>query len=533
MIKPWWRATNVVPDRRPTVGAMRRARMAGVLLLAVLAACGSTVPTSQRALRTSEGLTTGDGVESVAADSGTDGATGAAPGASVASGSRRGTASTVRAGGSSASAAVRSTAVGPGVTADKIFVGLSYAVNSSAANTAIGAAGITQGDTKREHEIVIEDINSHGGVAGRKIEPVWYEQDGASTASYDVIDQQMCETWTKDSQVFAAMRAGTENLLQCLRSRGVVLISDDLSSSDAARFRKYPEYIEVAMMNLDRAASLEVAALKTQGYFGGWNAVAGAPATTKPKVGIITYDGPSWDHAVDETLVPALGSAGYAPAAEDIIRVREENSTSDAGATAAAVSNAVLKLRSDNVTHVLVFDERGLITLFFTRNADSQGYRPRYGFTTRNGVQALVDSAALPTNQLIGSKGIGWLPSIDIPASVNTRNGPYSNDVRRKCLALLESKGITFSDVNAETIGMGICSSWWFFRDAVNAAGGIMNRAAFMEGVHKLGTSYLNAGNFANRFSPTQHDGVAAYRQLGFDEGCRCMKYTSGNLAVP
>ena len=510
---------------------MRRLQV-GVLILCLLAACGSTVQDAERAsnaLRTDENgeFVAAGGDVAAAGDADVNGATGG-----------RGAPARTSTGGTAArtgSATAKSLPIGPGVTADKIYVGLNFVSNGSAANAAIGAA-LSQGDTKREHEIVMEDINAHGGIAGRKVEPVWHEQDGNSTASYDVIVQDMCDTWTHDAKVFAAMTAGTDVLLRCLQSSGVVLISDDLSDSDAAVFRKFPYYLELSVMNLDRAAILEVPALKAQGYFGGWNIVTGGPANTKPKVGIVTYDGPSWDHALNASLVPALRSAGYPPAPEDIVRIAPENSTQDATVTAAAVASAVLKLRSDDVTHVLIFDERGLITLFFTRAADSQSYHPRYGFTSRNGPQALMDQAALPPNQLIGSKGIGWLPSIDVPPSVNTRNGPYSNDVRRKCLALLESKGITFSDVNAETIGMGICSSWWFFRDAVNAAGGVMNRVAFMEGVHKLGTSYLNAGNFANRFSPTQHDGVAAYRYFVFDEaprGCGCIKYTSGNIAVP
>src|SRR5205807_50308 len=104
---------------------------------------------------------------------------------------------------------------------------------------------------------------------------------------------------------------------------------------------------------------------------------------------------------------------------------------------------------------------------------------------------------------------------------------------RRKCLALMESKGITFSDVNAESIAMNICASLWFLRDAIKAGGAVLNRQALMEGVGRLGTSFLAAGNFANRFSPTQHDGVGAFRYYAYDTGCSCMQYKSANVAAP
>ena len=48
-----------------------------------------------------------------------------------------------------------------------------------------------------------------------------------------------------------------------------------------------------------------------------------------------------------------------------------------------------------------------------------------------------------------------------------------------------------------------------------------------------LGTRFENAGTFVNRFSATQHDGVAAVRQWKWDSNCSCGKYTSGNIDAP
>ncbi len=232
-------------------------------------------------------------------------------------------------------------------------------------------------------------------------------------------------------------------------------------------------------------------------------------------------------------MVPALRDLGITVAAEDIRRVAPNERVSDTGPQAAAVSSAVLKLRSDGVTHVIVFDERGLLTLFFMQNAEAQGYRPRYGLNSQNGPQALMDGSGLPKRQLVGSKGIGWIPSLDLQAAQNPRTGPYSNDARRRCYDLLTSKGQSFSDANAESLAMAICTELWLMRDAIKASGNVLNRAGFMDGVAKLGSSFQSTGGFANRFSATQHDGGAAVRHYGFDEGCGCMKYTGGNVNVP
>ena len=530
----WSGTTNALNVQRHTLNPWLGTRVRVIALvaaMAMVAGCGSTVanarrPSGQAAVRASDDLDAGADATTDATDAIIDAATGAAT---------RTVATARRAGGSSSpvASAAKSTAVGPGVTADKIYVGRAYAVNSGAANAAIGATGITAGDPKRTAEIVIDDINAHGGVAGRKLEPVWHEIDGATTATNDVLFQQMCDTWTQDHKVFVGFAGGNDVMLQCGHSRNIALVNDDLTSADAATFRRFPYYVEIGTLNLDRLAAAEVAALKAQGFFSGWNAATGQAAGGQAKVGIVTFDDSAFDHATDQVMVPALKSLGITVAAEDIRRVQPNQRVSDTAPQAAAVSSAVLKLRTDGVTHVIVFDERGLLTLFFLQNAEAQGYRPRYGLNSQNGPQALMDGSGLPKRQLIGSKGVGWIPSLDLQAAQNPRNGPYANDARRRCYDLLASKGMSFADANAESIAMGICAELWFVREAVKASGNVLNRSGFMDGVAKLGTSVQSTGTFATRYSATQHDGAAAVRYYVFDEPCGCMKYTGGNINVP
>jgi hypothetical protein len=508
--------------------------MAVLAASALLAGCGSTVSSAQRQAAARAGLTS-DGVtnasgelvtgDTVAGDGGTAAAGGNGSSGAAASAARK-TAATTRSGGAASSGAV-----GPGVTNDAINVGLAYAVNAGAANAALGASGISQGDAKTEYQIVIDDINAHGGVAGRKIVPIFHEVDGASTATTAAIAQQACDDWTQDHHVFVIFSAGDDTIEQCAHNRGALLISGDLTGADAATFRRFPYYVELSSMNLDRVATTEIAGINAQGYFSGWNAATGGATPTPAKVGILTFDDPAFAHATDQSMVPALKALGFAPDPADIVRVQTVQRTSDTGPIAAAVSSAVLKFRSDNVSHVLIFDERGLLSLLFMQNADSQRYFPRYGLNTQNGPQALADGAGLPKRQLIGSKGIGWLPSLDITPSQNTLNGPYSNDARRKCINLMTSKGISFADANAESIAMGICNEFWFFRDAMKLSGNVMNRIGFMDGVAKVGTSFQSNSVFATKFTASQHDGVSAVRYYVYDPGCTCMKYASANIA--
>jgi hypothetical protein len=523
-------------------------RLVGALVVAALAAaCGTTVPAAQRQQAgpqaAAAGPTREQGLDAPVGATdptlGLDGASGTGASGTASAGGSRGTTNT-RAGGSSGSGAGSgetgsggSTANGPGVTDTEIFIGIGITKNAGAANAAIGAAGITTGDEEAEFKALIDDINANGGLAGRKVVGVEHPFDTASTKPIDTIYQEACDDWTQDHKIFIAMTGTQEVMLQCLHERGVFAVEDNLTLSDEATFRRFPYYVEVGSLNLDRAAAAEVPALKAQGWFSGWNAATGQPGGGKAKVGVLTYDRPAFAHAADEVLVPALAALGYGPDAADVVKVTNPQSTQDTGAVAAAVSGAVLKFRSDKVSHVIILDASAVLTLLFLNNAESQHYRPRYGFTSQNGPQALLDPGNIPQAQLIGSKGIGWIPSIDITPSRNPPNGPYSNDARRACLALMSKHGITFSDANAESIAYAHCNEFWLIRDAFKRMGdGPITRDALLRAVESFGTSFQAANGFETRFGPGRHDGAGAARYYAYDGGCGCMTYTSANVRV-
>jgi hypothetical protein len=319
-----------------------------------------------------------------------------------------------------------------------------------------------------------------------------------------------------------------------MQSRGSFNIADGgITDTAASTYKRFPYYVELSTLNLDRAAAIEPRILKDEGYFSGWDATLGQPAQTKAKVGIITYDFPTFSHAVEQVMVPALRVLGHAPDPQDIRKVTWLQSNSDAGALAAAVSSAVLRFRQDGVTHVIILDERALITLLFIREADSQRFRPRYGLNSTNGAQVLVTGGNLNPEQLNGALGMGWYPQFDVAAADNPDDGPYSNNARRKCIALMKAKGFTFEDANAQAVALGGCNNLYFLQQVINAVNGPLNRDTFLAAVNGLGTRFENAETFLNRFSATQHDGVAAVRQWKWDSGCSCGKYTSGNIDAP
>jgi hypothetical protein len=509
-------------------------------LALVGAACGSTVQQQAGQRSVSGGVNNGDEGLNGSTNSNTGasdelGATGGGTGA-LAGGSTRGAGRSSSSGSGSGGSGsggsgggAGSNAIGPGVSANAINVGIIYATNTGAANAAIGAAGISQGDEKANYTALIDDINAHGGIAGRKVVGVYSAIDATSNASADSQYQAACDDLTQDHKVFVVFAGNVETLLSCLNNRGVLSVTANLTIADSAIFKRYPYYFEIGSLNLDRIAAAEVPALNAQNYFSGWNAATGQPGPTKAKVGVITVDLPSFNHATDQVLVPALAKLGYAPAPEDIVRVPYARQQSDVGALAAAVSGAVLKFRSDNVTHVLILEASATVSLLFGNNADSQRYYPRYGANSQTGQEALITSGAYPKSQLNGTVGIGWVPSLDIAPSEAGPNSPYVNAAQRKCLAVYAAHNITFSDQNAQGVGYLGCASLWFFRDVMKRAAGA-NRDAFLTAANGIGSAFESLTIIPTKIDSSHHDGIAAVRYWAYKPECGCMRYTSGDI---
>ena len=421
------------------------------------------------------------------------------------------------AGGSSGSlraGPVRGSGSAQGVTATTILVGVPYSVNGAAADKAIGASGITQGDEKSDYQIVINDFNAHGGILGRKIVPVFHALDATDPSTTDAKYQAACADFTQDHHVFAVFGGNSDSFVSCLEKAGVVPISADFTQADDQTFRTFPHYIETSSLDLTRQARVVPDGLFAQGYFG-----------RSPKIGIVAFDLPGFTRAVNGILIPDLRGHGFNSI--DTVFVNALQSNGDLGTLSAQVSNAALKFRAEGVDHVLLQDIQGVLTLEFLQQAASQRYYPRYGFGTPNGGQALAPD--LPAAALHGTLQVGWLPIEDIGAAQDP--DAASSPARRRCLALYAAHQTTFADRNAETVGLAVCQETWFLRAALTQ-GGALSPQGLLDGVARLGDSFSPTINHANHYDANQHDGVSGVRYGAYDDGCSCFKYTSGVINV-
>lgn len=519
-----------------------------VAVVALLGAgCGSTVQAGGQLLGSGTAGTGPDGLSLATGDGLTPGS--AAPDSSGTSGPSAGSGSTApgaggtAAGGgsstsagapgtSAASAAQRAGQAAPGVTDKEIFIGVAYTPNSQAANAAIGAAGITSSDQKANAQAVIDEVNARGGVAGRKLVPVWHAYDAQSSQTPDSQDQAACSTFTQDNKVFAASGGLTENFSACMERAGVLQVdSGRLIDRDRVFFDKYPNLFDVGTMSQDRMMAEEIAALSRLGYFSGWDATLGTGTQARAKVGILSYDDPSWNRPLDRVMLPGLGRAGYPVDPSLVYRVYKPVIQTEMARTAGEVQNAIVRFRQSGVTHVILLDASGTLTIAYAAGARNQRYLPRLGVNSASGMQALYDSKVLDAQQLNGAVGLGWFPSIDLPAGQGDR---YLSGAAKQCRDIIQRRtGQTFTSTNAASLALVACDQIFLVATAINRTGGTVTRNTTRAALEALGGGFTPALIPAALFSPSRHDGLQRGFDMAWDSQCGCTQYRDAGHDIP
>lgn len=524
---------------------MKPRRLHPVVALAAAAAiatgCGTTVSGADALQSQASGNdqlaapttgTTGDssltmsGTSPLAATPGQAGAPGVSAPVPTGSAAASGAAST----GQPGAAPGQLTSSGPGVTANKIYVGLDYTTDADYFNQAAGVTDAATGDERAYAKAVVADINKHGGIAGRTLVPVWHEYDGTSTQSTEVQEQAACADYTQDHHVFAVMGVGLDNYNTCITKSGAVIIDDNLSILDEAAFARFPGLVELCCPSLDRLAAEQARALLDQHYFTPWDTTNGKSGTLPAKVGILTYDDSKFATPVDKILAPALRSAGYSVEVEHALFPK---SSGDLASMSASIQSAELKFHSDGVTHVIIFEASGELSLFFMKDAQSQHYLPRYGVNSGNAMQLLIDGGEVAPSQLNGTLGFSYTAFNDIPESKNPDNGPYSNSTRKYCVRVMKANGITFPSANGEAVALLYCDELYYLKFAVEHAGPVINASTFVNAVDHSGTQFQAGFTLGTFLGPGRHDGASQAYYYGYSPGCKCMTYRGPRRTIP
>lgn len=495
---------------------LRLRRLAPALALASIltAACGTTVPlVEQRQLRpgsqgegTSGGLATGssnglpsDSAGNPLAPSDPRSSNGVPPGGTT------GTSTTGSSGTAPADVPSGAAARGP------IKIGALTATGAAKYQESLGFSAGASGDQVAMTRSVVNYINAHGGLGGRRIELVFYDlEPGAVVADANNAYQAACTYFTQDQKVVAVASLAAlapASFYQCLAQARVPIVTPDegLSTDFFQRFADTvymppaPSYTRLLAESVDAL------------WQAGW-------LTPTSKVGVVGYDTVDVHSIVDKGLVPALKRHG--------LSLTTDAYTSTTTAAASEYNSAVLNFNTQGVDRV--FFAPGGQPIYFALAAEQQNYRPRYALGSLEYPNALAET--LPASQLSGSAGLGWLPFFDLPRSEQARVVTPGISECRKAMA---SANQDFTTGTTLGIAAWICDDWMFLRD-VFAAGATPDQAGIRRAAESLASTFKSASTFRTFFGPTRpHDGAGAYRLMAYQDACGCYRYTSPITGLP
>lgn len=390
---------------------------------------------------------------------------------------------------------------GKGANAAKqpLTIGLITSGNGAALFSSLGV-NLNFGDQRAQAALITGYLNKKGGLLGHPLKVVSYDYDTSLSAVGNA--QAACAAFTQDNHAFAVIGvAGMDDSFhECAHKAGVLVLADgDMKATSF--FKRFPTTIEISEMDLTRKYRGLVNGLNDLGFF-----------TKGAKLGILRTIDPNDAEGVRNGMRPALAALG--------LKVTDEIAIDQSAAATgtAQIANAVLRLRSDGVTHIVFAQGSAYV---FAIAAQQQGYYPFMGIESRQS-PALVMQTTNSSQSLSKVWGIGYQPIQDVDASRDP--GPVSSR-QTLCKKLLDGGQQGWgSNRTAMGTALYICDELFFLDDVFSKASDL-SRQSFLDGVAGLGTKYLSALTFSTRFSSSQHDGASSWRPLRFSSDCKCFSY--------
>ena len=406
----------------------------------------------------------------------------------------------------------------PGVTATKIYFGIIYQETGPANQAAFGSA--IDSDARKPYNAVIDLVNKQGGLFGRQVVPVYFKIDGASSQTVDQQMQAACSHWTEDNKVFGILFGG-DIPRECAERAGAFSTYTD-GASLPEDFETYPHYFETSGLNLVRLGPVTVNGLYRENYFG-----------KNAKVGVVTWDDPDYRASLGRGYMPTLKQRGITLATEPAY-ITSPQKAEDLAATSADINSTVLRFQSQGITHVLMVDgpsgacRSGCMGALFMRRADSQEYFPRYGFNANNVAKAGQEAGLYPARQLRRSVVVEWSDADEF-----YDQGYKVNQARERCYELMRDAGVPLDNAQRQADARLACEQLWFLQLIESILGNApLTPDNIMVAVNRVGWKFSSPNAYEVHLSPTQHDGIAAARNMKFVGSCTCYRWASDPYRV-
>ena len=387
-------------------------------------------------------------------------------------------------------------------------------------NDAAPTAGIDNGNTfsgKRAFEGFVAAYNKRGGLAGRRIVPVYVEVRSSST-SLPADLQAACDRFVADEKVAVVLTSVglySDAFSMCLAKARTPQIAGDYALGDATSLAQAPSFFATSTMTIDDRMRILLE--------------RGAAATrlrAVDKLGVVVEGCPFNTRAYTRTVVPTAKRLGLT--ITDHVEGRCFESFEEFGGLASDMASAVLRLRSKGVTKVVFVSgslEGNLILLFATA-AEAQGWRPGYAITSAGA--PVVQEGNTPKAQLANAFGLGWLPSID-----TTQPTPTSA-MGQVCIRDLTAAGVSPSSATDRYFALSICDTFALSDAALRSSSGVTGPSALAQAISSLGDGVPAASTYGGTgaYGRGRRTGAAQGRLFVWAPSCNCFDYTGGPFSL-
>ncbi len=396
-----------------------------------------------------------------------------------------------------------------------VKIGILYANNDAAAG-----AGVDNGNSyspRNVFEALVSAWNSRGGVAARKVEPV-YAEIKSSSASFEGDLAAACATFVQDAKValvISTLGLFSESFTSCIADADTPMITGDYSMGDDVALSRASSTFAASTFSLDDR--MQVLLERT---------VAAGRLTKDARLGVVVEGCPFNERAHTGTVVPVAKRLGTPVV--DTVTSRCFQSINDLGGLAADMQSAVLRFQTDGITHVTLVSggAEGNLLLFLAAAAEAQGYHPTYLVTSV--AAPTVQEANTPRGQLANVVGLGWLPTID-----TTRAQP-ATAAQSECLADLQKGGLTPSSGTDRYFGFSTCDTFALADRALRTSRGATDLPTLSAAIHSLGSGFRAAATYAGAtsFSGSRRGGPSTGRLFAWSTGCGCFDYTGSPFTL-
>jgi hypothetical protein len=381
-----------------------------------------------------------------------------------------------------------------------VKLGMSYFGNVGSAVTQVGGEGeLVPADQAivDGYEKGIAALNEAGGLAGCQVEGVFFNFKSADS-DYNNNSQQECAAMTQDNKVVAMFAAAFETkvAVDCFaKAKTPFFYSGTNYSASCADYEQYAGFL----YNPSGIAPCRFGA-----FIDIWDDAGLFPADANVGILVQTDGSGSNEFLADKVWGPKLKKMKIP---YQTFKYTGAVSVASFAQVNAELSAALLKFKSDGVNVVLFTPGGGQGVAAFPGQANAQGFFPKYGLDTADGM--LNATGIAPNATMEGAIGISW-SIIDIPLTAQQALPP--NPSITKCAEWATPSTTFLTGASAFCDYLNILQQT--LGDAKNTTPATLKKA-----IAGLGTSFVSSVTYdgKTKFGKDRFTGGTVARVLQYD----------------